>query len=458
MTHIEKRIRKLNDKPVLKAKTCVVYVMARDQRLNDNFALQVAQEQALQLGVPLAVVFCLLPRTGQRAREHYQFMLSGLQQLESGLNAKNIPFMMLIGDARERIEGLLHHVKPQAVIFDFNPLRGPLALHQAIADGTNCAVVEVDTHNIVPVWEASDHQEIAARTLRPKLKRLIPDYLSSAKAVQKHPHKWPGTVQSLSQLQPKIDDLLAKAPSNGTDLGRFTPGEAAAAEALQDFVGERLEGYAERRNNPTLDGQSELNPYLHYGQLSAASVVRAVLEAVGKRPKLQADADAFIEEITIRKELSDNFCFYNLAYDKLEGAPEWAQRTLHKHQSDPREHTYSRQQLEQAQTHDEAWNAAQRQLTRSGKMHGYMRMYWAKKVLEWSEFPQAALETLLYLNDFYHIDGGDPNGYVGIMWSIAGVHDRPWGERPVYGVVRSMVYNGLKRKFDVGAYEAQWPA
>jgi deoxyribodipyrimidine photo-lyase len=458
MTTIEQRIRVLNDKPVLTEKSCVLYIMARDQRLQDNFALQIAQEEALRLQVPLAVVFCLLPRAGygRRAREHYEFMLAGLQELESSLAQKNIPFMMLIGKAQERLGGVLHHLKPQAVVFDFSPLRGPQKLHRQIAEIAACKVVEVDTHNIVPVWIASDHQEIAARTLRPKLKKLLPDFLAEAQPIKKHPYDWPGTVQDLQQLQPQINELLSAVPSNGTDISRFVPGEKAAHKALQVFLDARLDGYAERRNDPSRDGQSELNPYLHYGQLSSATVVRAVLEAAGEQPKLQADAEAFIEEINVRKELSDNFCLYNPDYDSLRGAPEWARRSLEKHQPDPREHNYASKQLEAAETHDEAWNAAQRQLTRTGKIHGYMRMYWAKKVLEWSDTPQSALETLLYFNDFYHIDGGDPNGYVGIMWSIAGVHDRPWGERPIYGTVRSMVYNGLKRKFDIQAYIDQY--
>ena len=157
--------------------------------------------------------------------------------------------------------------------------------------------------------------------------------------------------------------------------------------------------------------------------------------------------------MVVRKELSDNWCYYNQNYDNLKGAPQWAQNTLAKHASDPREFLYSLKQFEVANTHDPAWNAAQKQMTTTGKMHGYMRMYWAKKVLEWTESPGQAIDFLIRLNDLYSLDGGDPNGYAGIMWSIAGVHDRPWGERPIYGKVRSMVYGGLKRKFDISAYE-----
>ena len=195
-----------------------------------------------------------------------------------------------------------------------------------------------------------------------------------------------------------------------------------------------------------------MSPYLHFGQISSLRIVLEARKALDKNSNLQADYDALFEELVVRKELSDNFCYYNQNYNSLSGAPEWAQKTLAKHSSDKREFVYTKEQFENAQTHDEAWNAAQRQLRATGKIHGYMRMYWAKKVLEWSKTPEEAHDTLLFLNDFYSIDGGDPNGYVGILWSIAGLHDRPWGERPVYGTIRSMVYSGLKRKFDVNQY------
>jgi len=454
------RIRRLNDSPLGKAKSCVLYVMARDQRVHDNFALAAAQQQAIELGVPLAVQFVLQPQTGpanaRRAREHYDFMLAGLQEVETELLKRNIPFMLTFWRPSEKIKAVAYHTKPQAVFFDFSPLRGPQKVHQQLARELDCAVFEVDTHNIVPVWQASDHQEFAARTIRPKINRLLADSLDEAPALRRHPHDWPGIVQPMKNLQQYSDELLANIAPNGTDISRFKPGEKAAHAALQAFIDNHLEGYAESRNDPSQDGQSELNPYMHYGQLSSATVVRAVKEAVGKRPSLQADAEVLIEELVVRKELSDNYCFYNPEYDKLSGAPEWARKTLQKHADDRREFSYTRAQFESAETHDEAWNAAQRQLRRTGKIHGYMRMYWAKKVLEWSASPQAALETLLYLNNFYHIDGGDPNGYVGILWSIAGLHDRPWGERPVYGTVRSMTYGGLKRKFDVQAYVTRY--
>lgn len=449
------RIRQLNDKPIADSKNCVVYVMSRDQRVHDNHALAAAQAQALELGVPFGVFFCLMPSTGHRAREHYEFMLAGLREVEKTLEAKNIPFMMMIGDPEEWLGNMIHHLKPNALYFDFNPLRGPRKLHDAIAKQAECAVFEVDAHNIVPAWQASDKQEFGARTLRTKIHKQLADYLADEAGVRKHPHDWPGRVMSYGELKAKIGRLLDELPSNGSDISRFEPGEKAAVRALNDFL-DRLGEYGEHRNDPVRNAQSDLSPYLHFGQISSAQVVRAVEETANKKPRLRAGADELIEEMVIRKELSDNYCFYNPNYDNLKGAPEWAQRTLAKHKDDEREFTYTLKELEAAQTHDPAWNAAQLQMMKSGKMHNYLRMYWAKKVLEWSKTPETAIKNLIYLNDFYSIDGGDPNGYVGLLWSVAGLHDRPWGERKVYGTVRSMVYAGLKRKFDIKAYEDRW--
>lgn len=162
---------------------------------------------------------------------------------------------------------------------------------------------------------------------------------------------------------------------------------------------------------------------------------------------------AFCEESIVRRELSDNFCYYNKNYDNLKGAYDWAQKTLDDHRKDKRTYVYSRDQLEQARTHDDLWNSAQIQMVKEGKMHGFLRMYWAKKILEWTKTPEEALETAIYLNDRYQLDGRDPNGYVGCMWSIAGIHDQGWREREVFGKIR---YDGCKRKFDVAAFVARY--
>jgi deoxyribodipyrimidine photo-lyase len=217
---------------------------------------------------------------------------------------------------------------------------------------------------------------------------------------------------------------------------------------LKGFMREGLRSYDEARNDPTVDGQSNLSPYLHFGHISAQRVALAIRESdVGGKSR-----DAFLEELIVRRELSDNFCFYNRDYDRFEGFPSWAQTTLKQHLRDKRDYRYTLEQFESAGTHDELWNAAQMEMAKTGKMHGYMRMYWAKKILEWTESPEDALKIAMFLNDKYELDGRDPNGYVGCAWSIGGVHDRAWFERPVFGKIRYMSYNGCKSKFNVDAY------
>lgn len=423
--------------------------MSRDQRFAYNHTLLAAQVEANRLKLPLTIVFFLRSRCGHRSREQYEFMLRGLRQLAATAQQHNISFHIVPAD---NIALHLQALKPAAVFTDQSPLRGGKALLKNLVRLAICPVYEVDTHNIIPVWLVSDHQEYAARTLRPKIHRLLSEYAIA-------PHKVTAHSFGMSDIdidEACIEKVLAELPANGQQLS-IESGEAEAQTVLAEFISRRLEGYAVKRNDPSIDGLSGLSPYLHFGQLSSLQVVLAIQEAQAADKRLEADAAALIEEIVVRKELSDNFCFYNEQYDQISGAPDWAQRTLIKHASDKREFVYTKKQLEDAQTHDEAWNAAQRQLTITGKMHGYMRMYWAKKVLEWTKSPEDAIKNLIYLNDFYSLDGGDPNGYVGILWSVANLHDRPWNERAIFGTVRYMNYGGLKRKFSIEKYIAQFP-
>ena len=498
--------------------SCVVYVMSRDQRVKDNHALLIAQKHALAKGLPLAVVFVLQTKSSYRAREHFEFMLEGLRQVESDLKDLNIPFIMMIGDPRERILGFIHHTNPDAVYFDLNPLNGPKDTLNKLSKSSGCSIYVVDTHNCVPVWVTSDKQEVAAYTIRPKIHRLLEEFLVEPEQLVTHPYSWSGEVQLIEKLARIIDPVLNSIPSNHTKIS-YESGERYGAKQLEDFIINRLNKYSVDRNNPTLDGQSDLSPYLHFGQISSLRVALRLREEslkngsdlhLLKSPKMpkpetadgsyQYGIDALLEEMIVRKELADNFCYYNPNYISITGAPSWAIKSLDNHSTDNREYQYNFEQLRDAKTHDTAWNAAQLQLTKTGKIHGYMRMYWAKKVFEWSPVitsndsiehsniqktiiddscgvelqekieifinfrnkieklsgAEWAIEVLKYLNDHYSIDGGDPNGYAGIMWSICGVQDRPWIERQVFGSIRYMNYQGLKRKFDIQSYENQW--
>jgi deoxyribodipyrimidine photo-lyase len=229
-------------------------------------------------------------------------------------------------------------------------------------------------------------------------------------------------------------------------------GQGAALERLRDFISSRLTGYAKRRNDPNLDGQSGLSPYLHFGMASAQRIALEVRASTAP----EVDKRSFLEELIVRRELSDNFCYYDRMYDTVECLPSWARLSLRQHESDRREYHYGLDELERGRTHDDLWNAAQAQMVRTGRMHGYLRMYWAKKVLEWSLDAGEAMANAIVLNDRYQFDGRDPNGYAGIAWSVGGLHDRAWPERPIFGKVRYMNYNGAKNKFDVDQFVRRW--
>lgn len=442
--------------------------MARDQRVRDNHALIEAQAEAVEHNLPLAVVFNLLPSTGYRRREHYEFMVAGLKEVENDLKNKNIPFIMLIGNARHNIVTLAKELAPRSIYFDFSPLSGPRRTQKAIAAEVDCRVAVVDAHNVIPVWVTSDKEEFAAHTIRRKIHNCIEAWAQEPGTVKKHPYSF--VKQPTASTWSDVDKVVNRIPKNDTDHG-FTSGEKAAKRALGRFIETDLKRYATDRNDATADAQSNLSPYLHFGQISSLRILLDIMDTKSHPPQIftsfkmpthgetahEANGiDAFIEELIVRKELADNYCFYNRDYTSLKGAKDWAKKTLEQHKDDPREFSYTKQQLEGAETHDELWNAAQTQLRRSGKIHGYLRMYWAKKILEWTNTPRTALAWAIELNDTYHLDGGDPNGYVGILWSIAGVHDRPWFDRSVYGTVRYMARSGAEKKFDVRRYINQW--
>jgi len=423
----------------------VLYWMSRDQRVSDNWALLHAQKIAFSKKAPLAVVFCLVPDFLGATIRHYGFMLKGLEEAEKALERKGIPFFVLKGDPAARIGSFVKKHSVSSVVTDFDPLKIKRKWKKSLAGKINVPFYEVDAHNIVPCWVASGKQEYGAYTIRGKINGRLGEYLEGFPPLKKHPHRWkggkPGTDWKKLIAALEVDRSVKEVP-------RVVPGEAAAKRKLRKFLEKGLGGFDGERNDPNLEGQSGLSPYLHFGQISAQ---RAALE-VKKSGASRKNKEAFLEELIVRRELSDNFCFYNRHYDSFRGFPEWAKKTLNEHGADKREYLYTRGELEKAKTHDDLWNAAQTEMVKTGRMHGYMRMYWAKKVLEWTRSAAAAQKICIYLNDRYELDGRDPNGYAGIAWSIGGVHDRAWNERKVFGKIRFMSYNGCRSKFDVKAY------
>lgn len=430
----------------------VSFWMFRDQRIDDNWALVCAQKFALKHKCPLYVTFFLMSHYSVAGLRQYDFMLKGLQQVENQCKKLGIQFHLELGYAKNLIVDYCQQYEIDLVIADFCPLRDPLSWVEEAGKKLkkiNVPLYQVDAHNIIPCWITSEKLEFAARTIRPKVHRVLNEFLTEIPAIEPHPYAPNIKNESDTDWKKAWDHL--KIDETVLPVTWAQPGTLAAYRMLYEFMSQRLKGYADDRNDPCKHGLSCLSPYYHFGQLSVQRVILSITDRAVKS-KCSKSVDAYVEECVVRRELSDNYCFYQPDYDNYNGAWAWAKKTIEKHRSDKRERIYTFKEFQFAKTHDKLWNACQIQLLREGKMHGYMRMYWAKKIYEWTESVEDALEYAIKLNDKYELDGRDPNGYVGIMWSMCGVHDRAWFERPVFGQIRYMVYNGCARKFDVEKY------
>ncbi|KAM4552364.1 CPD photolyase [Odontesthes bonariensis] len=450
----KKRQRFISDAEKIKqGSEGVLYWMLRDQRVQDNWALIRAQQLAVKENLPLHVCYCLVaPKSELSTLRHFGFLLKGLEEVAKECKHLNIQFHLLHGAAGEVLPGFVSDRGFGAVVADFSPLREPLKGLKDVKKSLpkDIPFIQVDAHNIVPCWVASPKQEYSARTIRGKITNLLSEFLTDFPPVEKHPHTATRTAKPVDW-----DKTLASLQVDRT-VGEpqwAKPGAEAGMAMLESFIDVRLKLFGTQRNDPNEAALSQLSPWLRFGQISAQRVALQV-QRCGKHAS--QSVPAFIEELVVRRELTDNFCFYNKKYDSVEGAYEWAQKTLKDHAKDKREYIYTREQLEKAKTHDKLWNAAQYQMVTEGKMHGFLRMYWAKKILEWTPSPEEALSTALYLNDRYELDGQDPNGFVGCMWSICGIHDQGWAERPVFGKIRFMNYKGCLRKFKVAQFERKY--
>jgi deoxyribodipyrimidine photo-lyase len=477
---ITQRTQPLNQQPISTGP--IIYLISRDLRLNDNWALAFAHQLAQQSHQPLWLVFQLLPTMGQRSHEHFDFLLAGLRELQISARNHNISLTIITADNLTELTSTLTSWNPGAIVLDFSPLKGSQQRARHLAKNLNCSVTQVDAHNCIPIWQTSDHQEYAARTIRPKIHRLLPDFLDTAPELPMYPSSnlQSPTKNTIVFPNPTATNWqtienFVQAPTNHQQLD-WQAGETAAHAQLTAFLTERLTKFGLYRNDPNQTACTDLSPYLHFGMISAVTGIKAVLQTTNLELATVLDYDratpiqpnspsaalklhstaTLLEELIVRKELADNFCYHNPNYDSLAGAPNWAQQTLTKHQSDLRSAIYSLDELTQVKTVDLAWNAAQTQLIKTGKLHGYMRMYWAKQLLLWTPDAATAIQQAITLNDSYSLDGGDPNGYVGILWSLAGLHDRPWQQRPIFGTIRTMTASGLARKFDLETYQQHW--
>ena len=427
----------------------VLYWMNRDKRVKDNWALLEAQNLAIEKKAPLIVCFQYFGKFKEANIRQYSFLIKGLLELSNDLKLLNIDFYLIQGRAKHSILKIINDNSVGALFVDYNPLKSYKRKIYNVVNRVSIPVYQVDAHNIIPVWVTSQKKEFAAYTIRKKIQNNLNTFLTDFPEIKRHPY---GSVSSLNFAYQEIIDKL-DIDHGVKEVDWIEPGEDAALRKLTT-LNEVLRGYSLLRNDPNKKALSNMSPYFHFGHISTQ---RVALEM--KNSELDSeDKKAFLEEMIVRRELSDNFCEYEPYYDYFEGFHKWAQETLNDHREDKRDYLYTQDQFEESKTHDPLWNAAQNQMKLEGKMHGYMRMYWAKKILEWSESPEAALQIAIDLNDKYELDGRDPNGYAGIAWSIGGVHDRAWFERPVYGKIRYMNYNGCKSKFNVSNYIEIYPS
>lgn len=434
----------------------VLYWMHREHRFHDNWALLHALDEATRRKVPCAVVYGLAPAFLGACIRQFGFLLRGLRETAASLEAADIPFILLRDTPDVAIPEFAAAVDAAYIVTDFDSLRLKRQWIDRVRQTVSCPVAEVDSRNVVPCRMASDKREYAARTIRPKIHRLLDEYVEPFPVYPVPPIPWRGPVTTIDWDAVHAGlGVDRSVPEVSAPYGP-EPGEKAARKALNHFLTDGILRY-EQRNDPNADAVSGLSPYLHFGMLSAQRVVLDTLERsnAGRAAGRQMPAEArevFLEELVVRRELADNFCLHTPHYDRCEAFPDWARKTLDKHAGDPREYLYDIAVLEQGNTHDPLWNAAQAQMRLTGTMHGYLRMYWAKKILEWTSSAEEAMGCAIYLNDRYFLDGRDANGYTGVAWSMGGVHDRPWGERAIFGTIRYMNFAGAKRKFDVAAF------
>jgi len=449
--------------------------MQAAQRLHYNPAFDLALSEAKRKNLPLLVLFVLSDEMPDANARHYRFMLEGISGLAQELSDRKIPLRISCGKIFDIVSGLA----PMAdtLVMD----HGYLALQRELRDSLfecrdlkECTLFEVDTEAVIPVHIASDKEEYSAATLRRKIIRLLPDWMDYDRPEHRRlpdgdyrgidSNTFPGNAVHTEELFSWAQDKL-KWPLTPAPVSTYRGGCKQAFALLKSFSEDKLRLYSLKRMHPEKDFQSELSPYLHFGQISPLEIMHRILgwheiprsnlgNLIQNRKELdgihQSIGD-FADELIVRRELSMNFCRFNPDYDKPACLPEWARKSLQEHSLDPREKHYTLSQLEAAETEDPYWNAATIQMISTGKMHNYMRMYWGKRILSWCDSPEDAYEILLYLNNKYELDGRDPNAYAGVAWCF-GKHDRPWQTRPIYGAIRYMNDKGLNRKFDMQAY------
>lgn len=416
--------------------------MQSSQRADCNPALEYSIEKANEKRLPLLVYFGLTEEFPEANERHFKFMIEGLRETKNKLEHRDLNMIIRRENPSKGILGLANEAS--LIITDRAYMSFLKQWRKSASKRVDCPFIQVEGDVVVPVDTVSNKEEYAARTIRPKIQNKLEYFLKPQKKIS--------PIESSLDLdfeQFEIGDV--EISLNKLDLDDVKPvddfkgGTSSAMNRLEEFIKNKLQHYSDLRNDPTKDVLSNLSPYLHFGQISPTQIALEVKKSD------YSSVDDYLEEVIVRRELSMNFVNYNENYNSLECLPDWAYKTLEKHKDDEKEYIYQQKEFEMAKTHDSYWNAAQKEMIKTGKMHSYMRMYWGKKIIEWSENIKDAYNTAIYLNNKYELDGRDPNSYAGVAWCF-GKHDRAWKERKIFGKVRYMNANGLKRKFDADTY------
>ena len=450
----KERVVELNGKPETSG-DFVLYWMQASIRAEENLALDWAAEMADGKGLPLVALFCLIGDYPSASPAHYRYLLGGLAEAEKGLARKGVRLAVSREEPGAAVGGL--SARAALVVTDRGYTRIQRKWLGDVARAASCRAVSIEDGVVVPTAAASNKEEWSAFTLRRRIMPLVDIFLDPC--TERQPRRSSLGIELSSILAADFGALAADPPGKNTsraaeERGAPEPGFAAAVNEFSGFLENRLAGYERDRNDPNTDGTSRMSAALHFGHISPIGLLRRTLAAVGENAVFGcADPSlaAYAEELVVRRELAVNFVLHREDYDSYSCLPDWARKTLSEGALHRRDAIYSFREFESAATHDPYWNAAQDEMVLTGRMHGYMRMYWGKQILAWSANPEEAYATAVSLNDRYSLDGRDPNGYAGVAWCF-GKHDRPWTGRPVFGSVRYMNANGLKRKFDADAY------
>jgi deoxyribodipyrimidine photo-lyase len=440
---MEQRLRLLNDAPVSRQGQYVLYWCRWNRRVPSNHAFAFAAGLANGMKLPLVVYQRTTAMYPAACDRFHTFELEGVPEFAAAVRALGGGFVFqLPREKRTAAEDRRAVFAGAAAVVTDDCLRATPKL--------DVQLTAVDGSCIVPM-NAIPGRCYAAYSMRPKIHKLLAQHLKPVPPVTLRRECTLSFAGLHTEVAPSgIPGLVAACDIDHTvpPSTTFRGGRAEAERTLARFLDERLRRYARDKNEPSLHATSDLSPYLHYGHISSLEVALAVRERA-KADKLIADE--FLEELIVRRELAYNFARYAPQLNTLAVLPDWARQTIEAHRADEREAVYTRDEFERAATHDDLWNATQKELRLRGKIHGYYRMYWGKKILQWSKSAEEALATMLYLHDRYALDGDDPNTYTNILWCF-GLHDRPWPDRPVFGTIRSMVRSGMERKTDVKSY------